>query len=119
MPVDVVAYCPSQSRVEPAAVNEPKRTVLERLKKEIVTRQRQSEQPVLLSFPQQELRNSAWIQRPAGSKQYRVLLTLGLKNNRPLAAMGVVQARGAKPRLCHRISPVFKSRAYRPLVLTA
>ncbi len=25
-------------------------------------------------------------------------MTLGLKNNRPLAAMGVVQARGAKPR---------------------
>ena len=56
---------------------------------------------------------------PSGSKQYSVLLTFGLKNSRPLAARGVVQARGAKPRLCQRILPVFKSRAYRPLVLTA
>ncbi len=54
-----------------------------------------------------------------GSKQYNVLLTFGLKNSRPLAAIGVVQARGAKPRLCQRILPVFKSRAYNPLVLTA
>ena len=48
-----------------------------------------------------------------------MLLTFGLKKSRPLAAIGVVHARGAKQRLCQRILPVSTSRAYKPLELTA
>ena len=48
-----------------------------------------------------------------------MLFTFGLKNSRPFAATGDVQARGAKPRLCHTTLPVPMSRAYSPLELTA
>ena len=48
-----------------------------------------------------------------------MLFTLGLKKSRPLAAVGEVQARGAKPRLCQTIFPDYMSRAYSPLLLTA
>ena len=54
----------------------------------------------------------------SGSKQYSMLFTLGLKKSRPFAAVGVVQARGAKPRLCQTIFPDQVARV-QPLLLTA